>query len=63
VHRELTRGGGPCRLKAIRADDRMIRAEGLKALSYDELQSACQQRGLRWDGETKFSMRRQVGGQ
>ena len=48
------------RLKAIRADDRLIRAEGLKTLQYDELQSACQQRGLRWDGETKFAMRRQL---
>jgi len=48
------------RLQAIKADDRMIKAEGLSTLTYEELRSACQARGLRWSGETVFGMRRQI---
>eukprot|EP00240_Pyramimonas_obovata_P001874 CAMPEP_0118928740 /NCGR_PEP_ID=MMETSP1169-20130426/5922_1 /TAXON_ID=36882 /ORGANISM="Pyramimonas obovata, Strain CCMP722" /LENGTH=507 /DNA_ID=CAMNT_0006870785 /DNA_START=316 /DNA_END=1836 /DNA_ORIENTATION=- len=48
------------RLSEIKKDDRLIKREGLKTLTYDELQSACRSRGMRWAGETAFGMRRQL---
>lgn len=34
-------------LEQIKRDDRMIKAEGLEALSEDELRQACRARGMR----------------
>lgn len=47
-------------LRAIKADDRLIAAEGTDSLSYDELRAACRSRGMRWDGESVASMRAQL---
>ena len=48
-------------LRAIKADDLEIAAEGVESLSYDELRTACRSRGMRWDGESVGSMRTQLG--
>lgn len=48
------------KLRDIRQDDRMIAAEGVTSLTYDELRAACRIRGMRWDGETTAGMRQQL---
>ena len=47
-------------LKDIKADDRLIASEGVNTLTYDELRAACRSRGMRWDGESTNSMRKQL---
>ena len=47
-------------LKEIKADDRLIASEGVSTLTYDELRAACRSRGMRWDGESTNSMRKQL---
>eukprot|EP00854_Cymbomonas_tetramitiformis_P004249 gene4249-5232_t len=41
-------------------DDKLIRQEGLERLNELELVQACRARGIPWDGETNFHMRRQL---
>ncbi|KAI9468041.1 LETM1 domain-containing protein ylh47 [Coemansia sp. RSA 1821] len=45
------------RMRYIRADDKMIGAEGIDSLSVPELQSACQSRGIRIIGVSPARMR------
>ncbi|KAJ2821651.1 LETM1 domain-containing protein ylh47 [Coemansia erecta] len=45
------------RMRYIRADDKMIGAEGIASLSVPELQSACQSRGMRTIGVSPARMR------
>ncbi|KAJ2845678.1 LETM1 domain-containing protein ylh47 [Coemansia brasiliensis] len=45
------------RMRYIRADDKMISAEGIDSLSVPELQSACQSRGIRIIGVSPARMR------
>ncbi|KAJ2454064.1 LETM1 domain-containing protein ylh47 [Coemansia sp. RSA 2336] len=45
------------RMRYIRADDKMIGAEGIESLSVPELQSACQSRGIRIIGVSPARMR------
>ena len=48
------------KLRDIKADDRLIAAEGVNSLTFEELRAACRSRGMRWDGETTASMRSQL---
>ncbi|KAJ2779263.1 LETM1 domain-containing protein ylh47, partial [Coemansia javaensis] len=48
------------RMRYIRADDKMISAEGIDSLSVPELQSACQSRGIRTIGESPARMREEL---
>ncbi|KAJ2704599.1 LETM1 domain-containing protein ylh47 [Coemansia sp. IMI 203386] len=45
------------RMRYIRADDKVIKAEGIDTLSVPELQSACQSRGIRTMGVSPGRMR------
>ncbi|KAJ2873292.1 LETM1 domain-containing protein ylh47, partial [Coemansia asiatica] len=45
------------RMRYIRADDKVIKSEGIDSLSVPELQSACQSRGLRTMGVSPGRMR------
>ncbi|KAJ2388374.1 LETM1 domain-containing protein ylh47, partial [Coemansia sp. RSA 2603] len=45
------------RMRYIRADDKVIRSEGIESLSVPELQSACQSRGIRTVGVSPGRMR------
>ncbi|XP_047407129.1 LETM1 domain-containing protein LETM2, mitochondrial isoform X1 [Sciurus carolinensis] len=47
-------------LKSIKADDKMIAKEGVKALSVSELQSACRTRGMRSLGLTEEQLQQQL---
>ncbi|KAK3264026.1 hypothetical protein CYMTET_27209 [Cymbomonas tetramitiformis] len=44
----------------VKMDDKLIRQEGLERLNELELVQACRARGIPWDGETNFHMRRQL---
>lgn len=44
----------------VKMDDKLIRQEGLERLNDLELVQACRARGIPWDGETNFNMRRQL---
>jgi LETM1 and EF-hand domain-containing protein 1, mitochondrial len=48
------------KLREIKADDRLIAAEGVNSLTFEELRAACRSRGMRWDGESSASMRSQI---
>ena len=48
------------KLRDIKADDRLIAAEGVNSLTFEELRAACRSRGMRWDGETTASMQAQL---
>ncbi|KAJ2862751.1 LETM1 domain-containing protein ylh47 [Coemansia erecta] len=48
------------RMRYIRADDKMIHAEGIDSLSVPELQSACQSRGIRIIGVSPARMREEL---
>lgn len=46
------------KIKAIKADDREIMFEGLDKLELQELQEACEERGMKWEGLEEASLRR-----
>ncbi|KAJ2080990.1 LETM1 domain-containing protein ylh47 [Coemansia sp. RSA 988] len=48
------------RMRYIRADDKMIKSEGIESLSVPELQSACQSRGMRTIGVSPARMREEL---
>uniref|UniRef100_A0A4W5LHU2 Letm1 RBD domain-containing protein n=1 Tax=Hucho hucho TaxID=62062 RepID=A0A4W5LHU2_9TELE len=48
------------KLRAIRADDKLIAEEGVDTLSVNELQAACRVRGMRALGVTEERLREQL---
>ncbi|KAJ1964585.1 LETM1 domain-containing protein ylh47 [Dipsacomyces acuminosporus] len=48
------------RMRYIRADDKMIKSEGIDSLSVPELQTACQARGIRTIGVSPARMRMEL---
>lgn len=47
-------------LRALKADDRMIMWEGIHMLNKQELQQACQDRGMRASGLSEYALRHQL---
>ncbi|KAI8323290.1 LETM1-domain-containing protein, partial [Martensiomyces pterosporus] len=48
------------RMRYIRADDKMLKSEGIDSLSVPELQTACQSRGIRIIGVSPARMRQEL---
>lgn len=48
------------KLEKVRVDDMMIHAEGVDSLSTKELQSACQSRGIRFQGVSPATLREEL---
>jgi LETM1 and EF-hand domain-containing protein 1 len=48
------------KIKSIKTDDQLIQWEGVESLSKEELQAACEERGMRSMGLTMFGLQQQL---